>query len=283
MPGAPCSGWACTRAWSSSTSGVGVVGAPGSASGSRRSESRPSPAGRLGCAARTGGAARSSASLAHRAPEVVRRSAARAALPWVSASTRLPERPRSCFSTTALAAAAGRDHDVAGPQRVEPAALRLRGRRGGRRRARRAARRYSSTSPAGWRRRLAPGRAGSRRPLEVAVERHDVAVGVELREREVEQVARLVAVGSAAPGSPPCCRSARNDDVSAYVRRDASPATWSNGTNGSHSTTDVADVVDAAAAGPPGELRVLPRRQQLVVLAGELRQLLDRPPSGPAC
>ena len=29
----------------------------------------------------------------------------------------------------------------------------------------------------------------------------------------------------------------RNDDVSAYVRREASPATWSKGTNGFHSTT----------------------------------------------
>ena len=28
----------------------------------------------------------------------------------------------------------------------------------------------------------------------------------------------------------------RNDDERAYVRLDASPATWSNGTNGDHST-----------------------------------------------
>ena len=37
----------------------------------------------------------------------------------------------------------------------------------------------------------------------------------------------------------------------------------------------VAEVVDAAAPGPAGELGVLPRRQELVVVAGELGQLLD--------
>ena len=37
----------------------------------------------------------------------------------------------------------------------------------------------------------------------------------------------------------------------------------------------VALVVDAPPAGPPGQLGVLPRREHLVVVAGELRQLLD--------
>ena len=37
----------------------------------------------------------------------------------------------------------------------------------------------------------------------------------------------------------------------------------------------VAEVVDPAAAGAAGQLGVLPRRQPLVVLAGELGQLLD--------
>jgi hypothetical protein len=37
----------------------------------------------------------------------------------------------------------------------------------------------------------------------------------------------------------------------------------------------VAEVVDAPAAGPTGELGVLPRRQPLVVFTGELGELLD--------
>jgi hypothetical protein len=37
----------------------------------------------------------------------------------------------------------------------------------------------------------------------------------------------------------------------------------------------VADGVDAAASGAPGELRVLPRREELVVVTGELGELLD--------
>ena len=67
----------------------------------------------------------------------------------------------------------------------------------------------------------------------------------------------------------------RNADVSRNARLDASDATWSNGTNGDHSTIGVADGVDAPAPGTAGELRVLPGGEELVALAGELRQVLD--------
>ena len=63
--------------------------------------------------------------------------------------------------------------------------------------------------------------------------------------------------------------------MSAYARLDASAATWSNGHERAPQHDRVADVVDAAPAGPAGELRVLARREELVALAGELRQLLD--------
>ena len=46
-------------------------------------------------------------------------------------------------------------------------------------------------------------------------------------------------------------------------------------TNGDHSTTAWPWVVDAPPAGPPGELGVLARRQELVALPGELGELLD--------
>ena len=59
------------------------------------------------------------------------------------------------------------------------------------------------------------------------------------------------------------------------MRVPASPATWSKGTNGRPQHDGVADVVDAPPAGPPGELGVLARGEELVALAGELGQLLD--------
>ena len=55
----------------------------------------------------------------------------------------------------------------------------------------------------------------------------------------------------------------------------ASSATSSKRTHGDQSTTALPSVVDPAATGAAGELGVLPRRQPLMVLAGELRQLLD--------
>ena len=42
----------------------------------------------------------------------------------------------------------------------------------------------------------------------------------------------------------------------------------------------MAELVDAAAPGPAGQLRVLPRRDQLVLLAGELHQALDHDRAG---
>ena len=72
----------------------------------------------------------------------------------------------------------------------------------------------------------------------------------------------------------------RNDDVSAYVRRDAEPGDLVERHERVPQHDDVADVVDAAPPGPARELRVLARRQELVVLAGELRELLDHDRAG---
>ena len=55
----------------------------------------------------------------------------------------------------------------------------------------------------------------------------------------------------------------------------ASSATSSKRTHGDQSTTAWPRFVDPAAAGAAGQLGVLARRQLLMVLAGELRQLLD--------
>ena len=120
------------------------------------------------------------------------RRAARASRPAVSASTRLPPRPRSCFSTTtrpprrgAITTSPGRSASsrgrVARPRAVAARRVEL-GER---------ARRYSSTSPRRGRAAALGARELLAAALELALERDDVAVGVELREREVEQVVGL--------------------------------------------------------------------------------------------
>ena len=74
-------------------------------------------------------------------------------------------------------------------------------------------------------------------PLEPGLHAHHVAVGLVLREGQVEQVVGLVRRVASAPGWRPCCRSGRKAELSWYERLEASAATWSKGTNGLHSTT----------------------------------------------
>ena len=165
-----------------------------------------------------------------------------------------------------------RDH-VAGTQRLEP---RRSGRGGGPARPSRSSlmARYSSTSP----RSLFARRLLAREQLavvgEVPLERDDVAVGVVLREREVQQVAGLLGrvpaheVDGHVVGGP----ERRRERVGAPARE---PGDLIERHVRVPEHDDVADVVDAAAAGAPRELRVLAGREELVVLAGELRELLD--------
>ena len=190
----------------------------------------------------------------------------------VSASTRLPDRPRSCFSTTARPPRFGAITTSPGrslSSRLAWAACAARGRRRGRRAAPGTPRcRRSGGVPRRGPARAAPGcvRGGG--------ERHRVAVGVELRERQVEEPARFGAfvalheVGGHVVGGPE-----RRRQLVGAPRREARHLLEGDERIPQHD--GVPDVVDAAPAGAARELRVLPRREELVVLAGELRQLLD--------
>ena len=157
---------------------------------------------------------------------------------WLSTTTRPPRR---------------RDHDhVAGPQRLE----RL-GDAGARRR-----RSVAAVSSSAWQpavlgdvagvalRELALARSSMlAAALELALERDDVAVGVELRERQVEQVVRLeLRVAAHEVGRHVVRRAERRR--SASVRRDASDATWSNGTNGLQQHDGVPDARRSRAGRP---------------------------------
>ena len=122
VPSAPCNGCACTWAWSSSTrASASSSEADGDRAGG--AAARPPRAGRSGSAARTAAGARrwrggGSGPGSRPGPS---RTIVRC---WVSASTRLPDRPRSCFSTTARPPRLRRHHDVTGPELVEAAGLR---------------------------------------------------------------------------------------------------------------------------------------------------------------
>ena len=111
--------------------------------------------------------------------------------PSVSASTRLPPRPRSCFNTTTRPPRRGADTTSPGRSASSRAGRAAAAARFATSRSSLMAR-YSSTSPRSLRRaRLLPGQqltVVGEEPLE----RHDVAIGVVLREREVEEMARLV-------------------------------------------------------------------------------------------
>ena len=172
-----------------------------------------------------------------------------------------------------LAAAARREHDVAGAERVEPG--RVRGRGGALRRVEVGDEPAVLLDVAG---RVVRGRGGTRellaRAFELPLERHDVAVGVVLRERQVQEVPRLL--GRVPPhevGGHVVRRAERRRERVRAARREPGHLFERDERVPEHD--DVAAVVDAAAAGAPRELRVLAGRQELVVLAGELRELLD--------
>ena len=63
----------------------------------------------------------------------------------------------------------------------------------------------------------------------------------------------------------------------------ASSATSSKRTHGHHSTTALPVSSMPRRPARPGQLRVLPRRQPLVMFAGELGELLDHDACAPAC
>ena len=134
--------------------------------------------------------------------------------------------------------------------------------------------RYSSTSPRSL---FAPGLLAREQLAvvrEVALERHDVAVGVVLREREVQEVAGLLGRVAAheVDGHVVGGAERRRQRVGAAARE---PCDLIERHVRVPEHDDVADVVDPASAGAPRELRVLARREELVVLTRELRQLLD--------
>ena len=111
-------------------------------------------------------------------------------------------------------------------------------------------------------------------PLEAGFEPHDVAVGLVLRERQVQQVVRLIArVGAHEVGGHVVRRPERRGERERSARR--KPGDLVEGHERRPQHDRVADRVDASPPGATGELRVLARRQELVALARELRELLD--------
>ena len=110
--------------------------------------------------------------------------------------------------------------------------------------------------------------------LQLAFDRDDVAVGMELRERQVQQVAGLLRwialhqvhrhVVSRVEGRRQCVGAARGEARDLFERNERIPQ-----------HDDVADLVDSPSPGSPRELGVLARSQELVVLTRELRELLD--------
>ena len=184
-----------------------------------------------------------------------------------------PRSPALLLEHDRAPAPLGCHHDVAGPQLVEAAGL------GGVRSATRVVEAGQQRAvlldvAVGEARRFARPRELLLGALEVPGERHRVAVGVVLREREVEEPAGLGAlvalheVGGHVVGGPErrrqLVRSSRGQSRDLLERDERVPE---------HDR--VTDVVDAAPARASRELGVLARRQQLVVLAGELRELLD--------
>ena len=111
-------------------------------------------------------------------------------------------------------------------------------------------------------------------PLSARLEAHDVAIGLVLRERAVEQAVGLLgAVRPHQVGSHVVRRAERRPEVEGPAGRQfGDPLERHERTPQHHRLTDV---VDAPPPGPPRELGVLPRRQHLVVVTGELGQLLD--------
>ncbi len=124
----------------------------------------------------------------------------------------------------------------------------------------------------------------SRDPLafEPGLDAHDVAIGLELRERQVEQVVGLlVAVVAHQVGGHVVGRPERRTQMERTAAGELGDRFEAHERAPRHHR--VPEFVDTPAARPPGELGVLAGRQLLVVVAGELRELLDHDASEPAC
>ncbi len=118
-----------------------------------------------------------------------------------------------------------------------------------------------------------PGQPG---PLafEPGLDAHHVAIGLELRERQVEQVVRLlVAVVAHQVGGHVVRRPERGTQMERTAAGELGDRFEAHERAPRHHR--VPQFVDTPAARPPGELRVLAGRELLVVVAGELRELLD--------
>ena len=182
-----------------------------------------------------------------------------------------------------LAAAPRREHDVAGPERFETRLpSRLAARLAGRVELGEEPAVLRDVAAPGPRPRCAPGRAVRAAVRAARSSDDDVAVGVVLREREVQEVTGLL--GRIPPhevGGHVVRRPERRRERVRAPRREAGDLFERDERVPEHD--DVAAVVDAAPAGAARELGVLPRRQELVVLAGELRQLLDHDRPRAAC
>ena len=247
VPGAPCSGCARTAASSVLDARVGVVGGRCRRGRAGAGAARPRPRlERAGSGART--AAGSSI--------VASRRSGPGKSSGVEAHQRalLGEREHPVAGPAPLllqhdgpAAAPGRHHDVAGPQRVEPARPGRRARRAGPSSRSASSARYSSMSPAGCGRGRAPRRAARGVRSRCRVERDDVAVGVVLREREVEEVAGLLArVALHEVGGHVVGRAERRRERVRAPRREPGDLVERHERVPQHD--HVADVVDAAPA-----------------------------------
>ena len=275
VPLAPCSGWARTWAWSASTR-ASASSSVSIRSGRRRS-SVTAARWKLGLRGANG---RGSSMFASRRIGPGKSSGDQRTIVrcWVSASTRFPERPRSCFSTTARPPRFGAITTSPGrnlSSRLAWAACAAR--RASSRPARRA--RYSSMSPLGCCDTSRARSSCARVRSSWRVERHRVAVGVELGERQVEQPAGLFAfVALHEVCGHVVGRAERRRERVRAPRRE--PGDLVEGDERIPQHDRVADLVDPAPPGAARELGVLARRQELVVLAGELRQLLDHDRAG---
>ena len=110
--------------------------------------------------------------------------------------------------------------------------------------------------------------------LQPALEPHDVAVGLELGERQRQELAgRDGVVGAHQVGRHVVGRPERRAQVERAAERQLGHLVERDERAPQHDGR--AELVDAAPAGATGELRVLAGRQGLVVVAGELRELLD--------
>jgi len=110
--------------------------------------------------------------------------------------------------------------------------------------------------------------------LQARLDLHHVAIGLVLRERQVEEVVRPLAgvrahqVGRHVVGGPE--HRVEVERAAAGERRDLVERH-----EGAPQHHRVAQVVEAAPAGAAGELGVLPWREKRVMVAGELAELLD--------